>query len=102
MPVSPNDSLPISEFAALFGFPVDVIASAVEAQRYRVAKSQAFFSIPQLSERWSCSRATVYNILRENEVRVVDFTGSGKSKGKKLVPNDAVNRIEKNSTRKFR
>jgi hypothetical protein len=50
-----------------------------------------FYSIPELAERWRCSRASVYNRIRGE--RVVDFAAKGK-KGHKLVPLEAVLKIE--------
>jgi hypothetical protein len=100
--ISPNDSLSIADFASLFGFEASAVAQAVEAQKYRAEKAQAFFSIPQLATRWDSSRAHVYDILRENNVRILDFTGKGKAKGKKLVPREVVERIERTRMRKLR
>ena len=42
--MSPNDALKIQDFADLFGFPASAVVQAIEAQRYRVAKAQAFVS----------------------------------------------------------
>lgn len=92
--VAPTDSLPIAEFAALFGFEPEAVASAIEAQKYRVEKSQAFYTLPQLKERWHVSRAQVYAILREAEARVLDV-GQGKKRSKTLVPAETVARIER-------
>jgi hypothetical protein len=41
------------------------------------------------------SRASVYNVLREHEARIVDFSGKAKTKGKRIVYADVVERIEK-------
>jgi hypothetical protein len=92
--VLPTDSLPITEFAALFGFEPEAIALAIETQKYRVEKFQAYYSLPQLKERWHCSRAQVYAILREAQVRVLDV-GTGKVRSRTLVPAETVERIEK-------
>jgi len=37
-----DTSLSLSEFANLFGFPIDAIAAAVETQRQRASARQAF------------------------------------------------------------
>lgn len=55
--------------------------------------SQAFFSISEVAERWRCSRATVYNRLRQVGAKVLDFAPKGK-KGKKAVPASLVTQIE--------
>ena len=92
--LSPTDSLSIKDFASLFGFPPEAVVQAIEAQKYRTEKAQAFFTIPQLKDRWQCSRAQVYVILRESNVRVVDI-GQGEKRSKVLVPADTVGRIER-------
>jgi hypothetical protein len=48
MSLSPNDSLRIQDFASLFGFEASHVIAAVEAQRYRLAKSQALYTVHQL------------------------------------------------------
>jgi hypothetical protein len=95
--ISPNDSLTVRDFAALFGFPPEAVVQAIEAQKYRSEKAQAFFTLPQLMERWQCSRAQVYAILREANVKVVDL-GLGEIRAKTLVPAATVERIEKTRT----
>lgn len=94
MSLSPNDSLTIKDFAALFGFSPESVTQAIEAQKYRVEKFQAFYTLPQLTQRWHVSRAQVYSILREAQVRVLDV-GRGKTRSKTLVPSETVERIEK-------
>jgi hypothetical protein len=92
--IVPTDLIPIAEFAKLFGFEPEAVAQAIETQKYRVEKFQAFYSIPQLTERWHVSRAQVYSVLREAQVRVLDV-GQGKTRSKTLVPTETVERIEK-------
>ena len=58
-----------------------------------------FFSIPELAERWRCSRASVYNRIRGQ--KVVDFAARGK-KGHKIVPLDVVLKIESRHTKVLR
>jgi hypothetical protein len=60
----------------------------------------ALFSIPDLAERWRCSRATVYNLLRGEEV--IDFAPAPGRKGHKLVTAETVRRIEERRIRRFR
>ena len=99
--VSATDSLPIAEFASLFGFPAETVIRAIEAQRQRRSDRQAYFTIPQLAERWSCSRAQVYAILRASAAKVLDI-GEGSKRSKTLVPVDVVERLEKSRTEKMR
>jgi hypothetical protein len=99
--VSATDYLPIAEFASLFGFPAEAVISAIEAQRQRRSDRQAYFTIPQLAERWSCSRAQVYALLRASAVKVLDI-GEGSKRSKTLIPADAVDRLEKARTEKMR
>jgi hypothetical protein len=62
-------------------------------------KEAKYFSIPELANRWRCSRGTVYNMIRGE--KVLDFAAPG-HKGKKLVPAEAVRRIEQRRMRVFR
>lgn len=98
--MSPNDSLKIQDFASLFGFTPESVVAAVEAQRYRLAKSQAYFSIPQLAARLQCSVPAVYKLLRSENAKVVN-TGSGQKRKRILVDAATVNRIEKSRTEKM-
>lgn len=54
---------------------------------------QDFFSIPELAQRWRCSRGSVYNRLRSAGAKVVDFAVAGK-RGSKLIPSGVVLEIE--------
>jgi hypothetical protein len=98
--VSLSDLIPISEFANLFGLPADAVIAAVETQRQRRSDRQAFFTIPQLSERWCCSRATIYALLRASAAKVLNV-GQGGKRSKILVPAEAVARLEKIRTDKM-
>jgi hypothetical protein len=61
--------------------------------------AQQFFSIPELAERWRCSRGSVYNRIRGQ--LVIDFAPKGR-KGHKLVPADVVLKIERAHLRVLR
>ncbi len=61
--------------------------------------AQPFYSIPELAERWRCSRASVYNRIRGE--MVVDFAAKGK-KGHKLVPLAVVLKVERACLRVLR
>jgi hypothetical protein len=98
--MSPNDSIKIQDFADLFGFPASAVVAAVEAQRYRLAKSQSHFSIPQLSVRWSVSIPQVYKLLRADSVKIVNV-GGGSTRKKILVLAADVARLEKSRTEKM-
>lgn len=60
----------------------------------------ALFSIPDLAQRWRCSRATVYNMLRGEDV--IDFAPGPGRKGHKLIALEVVRRIEARRVRRFR
>jgi hypothetical protein len=60
---------------------------------------QAFYTIPDLSKRWHCSRATVYNILRGE--MVIDFAPRPGRKGHKLVSAEVVRQIESRRARRL-
>jgi hypothetical protein len=61
--------------------------------------ARPFYSIPELAERWRCSRGSVYNRIRGE--MVVDFAARGR-KGSKLVPLDVVLKIERAHLRVLR
>jgi hypothetical protein len=62
---------------------------------------QEYFSIPELAQRWRCSRGTVYNRLRVTGAEVLDFAPRGK-KGKKVVPVKTVLQIEERRMKRLR
>jgi hypothetical protein len=68
-------------------------------EKARIRSEKPLFSITDLAERWCCSRASVYNRLRGEEV--VDFAANGK-KGSKLVPLHVVLKIEREHLRVLR
>jgi hypothetical protein len=55
-------------------------------------RAQVFYSIPELAERWRCSRASVYNRIRGKVV--LDFAEKGR-RGHKVVPIEVVSDIER-------
>ncbi len=67
--------------------------SLTETPAEEMNGTPSFYSIPELAERWRCSRGTVYNRLRFAGAKVLDFAASGK-KGKKLIPARTVLQIE--------
>src|SRR5258706_16182525 len=90
--IKASDCISISELADVFGLPASALASAVERNRRAIKKP--FYSIPELAKRWNCSRATVYNVLRESEFKLLSLSREGKEKGKWNVPASAVEHIE--------
>ena len=66
----------------------------VETAKHKImADSETFLSIPELADRWRCSRGSVYNRLRSAGAKVVDFAAAGK-RGSKLIPLAVVREIE--------
>lgn len=90
--VKTTDCVSISELADVFGLPASALVSAVE--RNRQALKKPFYSIPDLAKRWNCSRATVYNVLRESELKALNVAQKNTKKGKWNVPAAVVERIE--------
>jgi hypothetical protein len=88
-----TDSLTISQFADLFGFPASAVLAAIENNSKAIKKP--FYSIPDLAARWDCSRATVYSVLKESEFKVLNLARRNTDKGKKLVPAAIVEQIER-------
>lgn len=68
-------------------------SAITEAKKQTEPENRQFFSIPELAERWRCSRGTVYNRLRKAGTKVMDWSGSGE-KGKKAVRASDVYEIE--------
>lgn len=62
--------------------------------------TQEYFSISEIANRWRCSRGTVYNRLRAEGARVLDFAAPGK-KSKKAVSAQVVLQIESRKTKKL-
>jgi hypothetical protein len=82
------------------------MATAIQSGHVAISRStpepapmQAFFSIAELAQRWRCSRGTVYNVIRGE--KVLDFAAPG-HRGKKLVPQEVVRRIEQSKMRVWR
>lgn len=69
-----------------------VESTANQSEKREVRPMQPYFSIPDLAERWRCSRASVYNQIRGE--KVLDFATNGR-KGHKLVPLEVVLKIER-------
>ena len=68
-------------------------------QKNKPQAEPVLFSIPDLAERWRCSRATVYNVLRGQEV--IDFAPAPGRRGHKLVTAEVVREIEHRRVRRF-
>jgi len=66
--------------------------------KHRDLRVQPYYSIPELAERWRCSRGTVYNRLRLAGAKVLDFSTAG-GKSKKLVPALTVSQLEAKFTK---
>jgi len=88
----------IKEIASLFGLPEDAVKHIMNNRSSSVRTD--FYTIRQLADRWSCSRGTVYNVLRSTGTKVVDFATKGR-KGRKLVPVGAVEEIERSKLRRL-
>jgi len=89
----PSDKFSIAELAELFGFPVSALVQAINRNRQAVKKP--FYSIPDLARRWNCSRATVYKVLRESELKVLNVAQRTATRGKWNVPSAVVEHIER-------
>jgi hypothetical protein len=100
MAVTSTDSLSISEFASLFGFQEEAVRAAVATQRQRQAGARSYFTIPQLADRWNCSRAQVYALLTASAVKTVNI-GQGKKRAKHLIPAQTVAKLENNLMEKM-
>ncbi len=61
----------------MLGFPIQALIAIIEKNRSSIKRS--FYNISQLAERWDCSRAMVYNILREAEFKVLNVASKNSS-----------------------
>jgi hypothetical protein len=93
-----SEALSITEIASLFGLTEDAVRYIMNNRSSSVRRD--FYTIRQLADRWSCSRGTVYNVLRSTGTKVVDFAAKGR-KGHKLVPVAAVEEIERKRLRRM-
>jgi predicted DNA-binding transcriptional regulator AlpA len=90
--------LSVSEVASLFGVSDAVILEMLD--RGNTPLRQEYFSIKELAARWRCSRATIYNRLRQVGAKVLDFSVQDK-KSKKAVPASVVTQIENKQTKRL-
>lgn len=65
------DFFSIKEIASLFGLPEDAVKHIMN-NRFASVRPD-FYTIRQLADRWSCSRATVYNVLRATGTKVAQI-----------------------------
>lgn len=62
------------------------------------AQDPAFFTIPQLAERWNCATTSVRRLLVSEGAKVMDMAEEDK-RGKKLVSAAVVKKIEAKRTK---
>ena len=88
-----QEKFSVAEFADLLGFPVGALNAIIA--KNRAATKRPFYNISQLADRWDCSRAQVYNILREAEFKVLN-TASKNSEERQSwrIPASVVEKIE--------
>jgi hypothetical protein len=83
----------IAEFADMLGFPVAALNAIIAKNRTAIKKP--FYSISQLADRWGCSRAQVYNILREAEYKILNTASKDSERRQSWrIPASVVERIE--------
>jgi hypothetical protein len=88
-----QEKFTIAQFADMLGFPVAALDAIIT--KNRTAIKRPFYNIAQLADRWRCSRAQVYNILREAEFKVFN-TASKDSEDRQSwrIPASVVEKIE--------
>jgi hypothetical protein len=89
-----KDSLTISEFADLFGFPAQVIIDAIHTRSTKLYKP--YYTFKELALRWNCTPQHVYNVVRDDDTKVV-YLGKGEKRGKPQLAREVVARIERQS-----
>ncbi len=89
--------------AATFGAPAPAVAQDYPNQRVTIVVPFGAGSVTdimariladELAKRWNCSRATVYNVLRESELKALNVAQKSAKKGKWNVPAAVVEHIE--------
>jgi hypothetical protein len=103
-----TDTIGIIEIAEVIGFKPAEVISAIE--RHRSSLDRDYYSIPELSVRWRCSRALVYRVLRQSGFKLLNLClptredstkpafnlrRGNADKGKRLIPRYVVEHIEK-------
>jgi hypothetical protein len=97
-PIKETDSLTIAEYATLFGFTPAALIDAIHRNRGAIKKD--FYSITEIAERWNCSRATVYAVLRESELKVINVAPrSSEKRDTWRIPADVVEHLERQRSR---
>jgi hypothetical protein len=92
--VTSSDKFSVAEVADIFGFPVPALVAAMNRNIQSLHKP--FYSIPDLAARWDCSRATVYNVLRESEFKILNAASKrATQRDKWRVPAAVVEHLEK-------
>lgn len=85
----------VAEFSEMLGFPVAALNAIIA--KNRAAVKRPFYNISQLADRWDCSRAQVYNILREAEFKVLNTASKNSEERQRWrIPASVVEKIEQN------
>jgi len=67
----------------MLGFPVQPLVAIIEKNRGEYTKP--FYNISQLADRWKCSRATVYNVLRDAKYKALNLADRKKHSARLLA-----------------
>jgi hypothetical protein len=89
-----TDCVPIADLAEALRLPPSALIAALEKSRQ--ALNRPFYTIAQLAQRWQCSRATVYNVLRETEAKLLNVSDRANKNGRWSVPASVVDHVEMN------
>ncbi len=88
-----QEKFTIAEFADMIGFPVSALKTIIDKNRRAIRRP--FYNITQLAERWDCSRAQVYTILRETELKVFNIASQDSEKRQSpRIPASVVEKVE--------
>jgi len=91
--VTSSDKFSVAEVADIFGFPVSAFIAAINHNIQSLHKP--FYSISDLAARWVCSRATVLNILRESELKLLNLSSQCATKrNSRRIPASVVKHLE--------
>lgn len=92
-PLRATDCVAISDLAEALNLPPSALIAAIEKNRQAINKP--FYSISDLAGRWNCSRATIYNILRDADFKALNIASkTSEERQSWRIPASVVEKIE--------
>ena len=90
--VSPADTaIVIDALAEAMNLPASALVAALEKSKQK----KAYYSMVEAADRWRCSRASVYRLLEETELPVLNIPSGTGTKRRSSIPASVMEHIEK-------